>query len=130
MGKKILIFIILLLAIVIGIYTLRNTGSQSIQISLVSPQGDGTLSGIVPIAWSIQSEKPLTVTIRYTSDPLPVCWSCPEPRWYTIAKLEGDVGIYKWNTSGLSSGRYFLEIIAENNSDKASIYSPPIRIKN
>lgn len=82
-------------------------------ITLLSPVGGETFSGVVEIRWQTNetSGDSAKVDIYYTTDPKPFCPTCPPQEWHEIAAGEPNDGGYEWNTTGyLPSDLYMIKV--------------------
>lgn len=112
--------------------TTEKGRNQPPEVRLLYPEGGEELSGIVKVYWSATDpdEDPLSITIQYTSDPIPYCPSCPQQKWHDIAIHLHNTGDFRWDTTKLNDGKYLLRIIASDGMHTSETISRWITLKN
>ncbi len=111
----------------------ENSNGSVGTITLVSPKGGETLKGVHDIRWSAISGDggPLSISIKYTTDPKKFCATCPPPRWTTLSGNEANNGHFGWDTTDFKNGNnYMLKITASDGTDSIVTVSNTFSIVN
>jgi endonuclease/exonuclease/phosphatase family metal-dependent hydrolase len=95
----------------IGVMATFATNVQIVPIRILSPQPDETVSGIVPVSWSIDGEHGSFTTTLYVSYD-------GGGSWTELLHTSANIRAYDWDTTPFKDGtRYLFRLVVQGDTD-------------